>query len=223
MAGAAGWAYRGPMKISSSLLAAALGILSVVFVSGCAPGSQASKGAGEGAKYGAVGGAVAGAVSSLIFGGNVVQGAVAGGLTGAASGAAVGAMAGSAADKAAEERAAKTGQPDQNAAALRQRIGDKNYASVLMLAQCQHKNAISSAEETAAATQDRDERKYALIIEGLAAEESGDKALAASVYPKILKEDPTRGSVDKLRADTLETLIKVQGARRQHGLPATCS
>jgi Flp pilus assembly protein TadD len=190
---------------------------------GCAPGSQAEKGAGEGAKYGAVGGAVAGAVSALIFGGNPVQGAVAGGLTGAASGAAVGAMAGSAADKQAEQRAAQAGQETAQAKALREKIGDKNYTSLLMLAQCQHKNAIASADETIASTQDPKMKTYALMIQGLAAEESGDKALAASVYPKVIKEDPSRGSVDKLRADTLEGLIRVQAARRQHGLPPTCS
>src|SRR5262245_43696402 len=200
-----------------------LTILGLFPLWGCAPGSQAEKGAGQGAKYGAVGGAVGGAVSALIFGGNPIQGAVAGGLTGAASGAAVGAMAGSAADKQAEQRAAQTNQETAQAAAFRQKVGDKNYASVLMLAQCQHKSAIASAEETIASTQDPKMRSYALIIEALAAEESGDKALAASVYPKVLKEDPSRGSVDKLRADTLEGLIKVQAARRQHGLPPTCS
>jgi hypothetical protein len=198
-------------------------VVTLVLPAGCAPGSQAERGAGEGAKYGAVGGAVAGAVSALIFGGNPVQGAVAGGLTGAASGAAVGAMAGSAADKQAEQRAAQAGQESAQAAALRQKIGDKNYASLLMLAQCQHKNAIASTDETIAATQDPKMKTYALMIQGLAAEESGDKALAASVYPKVIKEDPSRGSVDKLRADTLEGLIRVQAARRQHGLPPTCS
>ena len=198
-------------------------ILSLFPLTGCAPGSQAEKGAGQGAKYGAVGGAVGGAVSALLFGGNVVQGAVAGGLTGAASGAAVGAMAGSAADKQAEQRTAQAGQESAQAAAMRQKIGDKNYASLLMLAQCQHKNAIASAEETFASTQDPQLKTYALLIEGLAAEESGDKALAASIYPRVLKEEPARGSVDKLRADTLEGLIKVQAARRQHGLPPTCS
>jgi hypothetical protein len=211
------------MKTSCRVLTTSIAIVALAWLSGCAPGSQAEKGAGQGAKYGAVGGAVGGAVSALIFGGNPVQGAVAGGLTGAASGAAVGAMAGSAQDNASKERAAKAAEPDANAAALRQRIGDKNYASVLMLAQCQHKDAIASAEETVAGTQDRNLRTYALIIEGLAAEESGDKALAASIYPRVLKEDPSRGSTDKLRADTLEGLIKVQAARRQHGLSPTCS
>ena len=202
----------------------ATAIVTLILPLGCAPGSQAEKGAGEGAKYGAVAGAVGGAVSALLFGGNVVQGAVAGGITGAASGAAVGGMAGSAADKQAEQqRAALAAQNQSQATAIRQKIGDKNYTSLLMLAQCQHKNAIASAEETIASTQDPKLKTYALIIEGLAAEESGDKVLASSVYPRVLKEDPSRGSVDKLRADTLEGLIKVQAARRQHGLPPTCS
>ena len=169
---------------------------------GCAPDSQASKQAGQGAGVGAVGGAVAGAVSSLLWGGNVVEGAVKGGITGAATGAAVGGMSGAMADNAAKEKAAAPAKPDPKAAELRQRIGDKNYASALLLAQCKHRDAIASAEETLSATQDRQQRTYALLIQGVAAEESGDKALAASVYPKIVQEDPSRGSVDNLRADT---------------------
>ena len=46
-----------------------------------------------------------------------------------------------------------------------------------------------------------------------AAEESGDKALASSVYSKM------GGGADKARADALEGVIKVQAARREHGLP----
>lgn len=165
---------------------------------------------------GAVGGAVAGAVSSLLFGGNVVQGAVAGGVTGAAAGAATGAMAGSMADKAAEERAAKGAAGDPRVADLRKRIGDRNYASALLLAQCRHKDAIDSAGDTLAASQDPAERSYALLIQSISAEESGDKAFAASVYSKM------GANPDKARADTLEGVIKVQAARRQHGMPATC-
>ena len=192
----------------------------VVIVSGCAPGSEAGRQAGEGAKYGAVGGAVAGAVSAAIFGGNIAQGAAAGAVTGAASGAAVGAVAGSAADK---QKAATAPAPAAKTASLRERIGDRNYASALLLAQCKHKDAIASAEETYAGTQDRDQRVYALDIQAVAAEESGDKAFAASVYPRIQKEDPSRGNEEKLRADALQAVIKVQAARRQAGLPPTCS
>ena len=196
------------------LLAAILAIL--IFVAGCAADSQASKQAGQGAAMGAVGGAVAGAVGSLLWGGNVVEGAVKGGIVGGASGAAVGAVSGSAADNAAKERAAKPPAPDPKNAELRKRIGDKNWASALLLAQCRHEDAIASAADTLATSQDPSERSYALLIQGIAAEESGDKALAASVYPKM------GGSVDKARADALEGVIKVQAARREHGLPPTC-
>jgi hypothetical protein len=189
----------------------ALAVIAVA--AGCAADSQASKQAGQGAGMGAVGGAVAGAVGSLLWGGNVVEGAVKGGITGAATGAAVGAVSGSVADNAAKERAAKPAAPDPRNAELRKRIGDKNYASALLLAQCKHKDAIASAADTLVASQNPDERSYALLIQGIAAEESGDKALAASVYSKM------GGSVDKARADALEGVIKVQAARREHGLP----
>jgi hypothetical protein len=207
-----------PMKTYQTV-AVPLAIVAVIFIPGCAPDSQASKEAGRGAAYGAVGGAVAGAVSSLIFGGNPLQGAVAGGLTGAASGAAVGAMAGAEADRAAARPVAE----DPKLAALRQKIGDANYASAMLLAQCQHKRAIESAQETFAATQDPQQKTFALAIQAVAAEESGDKALAASTYPKIVQLDPSRGSADKLRADALEGVIRVQAARKQHGLPPTCT
>lgn len=175
--------------------------------------------AGEGAKYGAVGGAVAGAVSALIFGGNPLQGAVAGGITGAASGAATGAMAGAQRDEAR----AKPIAGDPKLAALRQRIGDTNYAAAMQLAQCQHRGAIATAQDAVVKTQDPQQKTAGLAIQALAAEESGDKAMASSLYPKIIELDPSRGSADKLRADALEALMRVQAARRDHGLPPTCS
>jgi hypothetical protein len=188
-------------------------IILAIAVSGCS--SSAQKGAGQGATLGAVGGAVAGAVGSLIFGGNVAQGAMSGAAIGAASGAATGAVAGSMADSAAKEKASKPAAADPE---LRKRIGDRNYASSLLLAQCKHKDAIASAQETAAATQDSNERAFALLLQGVAAEESGDKALTASLYPQIAKQNG--GTVDKARADTLEGVLKVQATRREHGMPA---
>ena len=187
-------------------------VLVAVVAGGCS--SSAQKGAGQGATLGAVGGAVAGAVSSLIFGGNVAQGAAAGAAIGAASGAATGAVAGSMADSAAKQQAAKPAAADPE---LRKRIGDRNYASALLLAQCKHKDAIASAQDTVSATQDTNERAFALLLQGVAAEESGDKALTASLYPQIAKQNG--GTVDKARADTLEGVIKVQAARREHGMP----
>jgi hypothetical protein len=204
------------------LLAIFLALSAVIAASGCASDSQAGKAAGQGATMGAVGGAVAGAVGSLLWGGNVMEGAAKGAVVGAASGAATGAVAGSMADSAAKEKAAMPAKPDPKTAEFRQRIGDRNYASALLLAQCKHRDAIASADETLVATQDRQQRTYAMLIQAVAAEEAGDKALASSIYPKIVQEDASRGSAEKLRADTLEGVMKVQAARREHGLPPTC-
>jgi hypothetical protein len=204
------------------LLAIFFALGAVLAASGCASDSQAGRAAGQGATMGAVGGAVAGAVGSLLWGGNVAEGAAKGAVVGAASGAATGAVAGSTADSAAKEKAAMPPKPDPKTAELRQRIGDRNYASALLLAQCKHRDAIASADETLAATQDRQQRTYAMLIQAVAAEESGDKALASSIYPKIVQEDASRGSAEKLRADTLEGVMKVQAARSEHGLPPTC-
>lgn len=195
--------------------------LAVFAASGCASDSAASKGAGQGATMGMVGGAVAGAVGSLLWGGNPVEGAVKGGVVGAAAGAASGAVSGSMADSA-KENAPKPKPVAADQAALRKKMGDRNYATTVLLTQCRHKDAIASAQETLGASQDKDERVYALLIQGIAAEESGDKALASSVYPKVVQEDPARGSVDKVRADALEGVMRVQTTRRQHGLPPTC-
>jgi hypothetical protein len=203
--------------------------LGAVFVAaGCASDSQASKQAGKGAALGGVGGTVAGAVAGLLSGGNVVQGAVKGGIAGAASGAAVGGVAGSMADNQNKQNAGtkpppKTPDSEAKMAQLRQQIGDRNYATTLLVAQCRHRDAIASAQDTLAATQDPKERAYAMLIQGIAAEESGDKALAASIYPKIVQEDPSRGSVDKVRADALEGVMKVQTIRKDHGLAPVCT
>jgi hypothetical protein len=202
------------MKITLPLLVAI-----ALALPGCAPESESQRMAGEGAKYGAVGGAVAGAVSALIFGGNPLQGAVAGGIVGASSGAATGAMAGAQADA----KKAKPIAADPKLVALRQKIGDTNYAAAMQLAQCQHRGAIATAQDGVAKAQDPQQRMAGLAIQALAAEESGDKAFAGTVYPKIIEQDPSRGSVDKLRADALEAVIRVQAARREHGLPPTCN
>ncbi len=137
---------------------------------------------------------------------------------GAASGAAVGAVSGSMADSAAKEKADKAAEADPRLQELRKRIGDRNYASTLLLAQCRHQDAIASARDTLASAKDTSERDYALLLQGISAEESGDKALTASLYPEIAKAKGV--SVDKVRADALEGVIKVQGIRREHGLPA---
>lgn len=203
--------------------AIALVLCAALLLNGCAGGTQAEKGAGEGAKYGAVGGAVAGAVSALIFGGNPLEGAVSGAIVGAASGAATGAMAGSQADAAAKAQAAKPIAGDPKLAALRQKLGETNYTALMLLAQCQHRTAIVTAQDAVDAAKDPQQKTYGMIIQALAAEESGDKATAGDLYPKIVALDPARGSPDKLRGDALEGLMRVQAARKEYGLPATCA
>ena len=190
-----------------------------VVLSGCSTSAQ--EGAGKGATMGMVGGAVAGAVGSLLWGGNVVEGAAKGAAVGAASGAATGAVSGSMKDSAKKnEPKPKPAAVDQ--AELRRKMGDRNYATTVLLTQCRHQDAIASAQDTLAASKSKDERVYALLIQGIAAEESGNKALASSAYSKIVQEDPARGSVDKVRADALEGVMKVQATRRDHGLSPLC-
>ena len=190
-----------------------------VVLSGCSTSAQ--EGAGKGATMGMVGGAVAGAVGSLLWGGNVVEGAAKGAAVGAASGAATGAVSGSMRDSAKKnEPKPKPAAVDQ--AELRKKMGDRNYATTVLLTQCRHQDAIASAQDTLAASQSKDERVYALLIQGIAAEESGNKALASTAYSKIVQEDPARGSVDKVRADALEGVMKVQATRRDHGLSPLC-
>ena len=83
--------------------------------------------------------------------------------------------------------------------------------------------AIGGVSGAMAAAQDPKERAYALLIQSIAAEETGDKALAASLYPKIVQEDASRGNVDKVRADALEGVMKVQSIRKTHGLAPICA
>jgi hypothetical protein len=222
---------RGRITVSTAVI-----ILSLIFITalgsllaGCATDSQAGKQAGRGAGLGAVGGAVAGAVSSLLWGGNVVEGAVKGSITGAATGAAVGAVSGAAADSekkkmetAAQPKPQKA-ELDAKLVALEKEIGRKNFEAARLLADCKHGQAIGAAVEAYAGTQNSKQRSYALMIQAIAAEELGDKALASSLYPRIVQEDPSLGTKEKARAETLEGVMKIQKIRKDYGLPPICS
>ncbi len=197
----------------------ALGLcLAGVALSGCAPGSQASEGAASGAKTGAVGGAVAGAVASIFWGGDFVENVVASAVIGTAAGAATGGMSGAEQDKKIAEKRALS----ERDMALADKLGPDNFEAAKELARCRHKTAIGKARTAYGTAPDVERRKYALAIEAVAAEESGDTATAAKVYPLYASIDPARPSVDKLRADALAALLKVQQVRQEHGLPATC-
>jgi hypothetical protein len=189
-----------------------------VATTGCAPGSQASEGASRGAKTGAVGGAVAGAVGSIFWGGNALENIAASAVIGAASGAAMGGMSGSEEDR---EIAAKREMSERDMA-LQQKLGNDNFEAAKELARCKHRTAIGKARTAYGRAADLERRKYALMIEAVAAEESGDTETANKVYPLYASIDPAQPSVDKVRADALAALLKVQQVRQEHGLPATC-
>lgn len=209
----------------SFVFAMALGL----FLAGCAADSQAGKQAGRGAALGGVGGAVGGAVSSLLWGGNIVEGAVKGGISGAATGAAVGGVSGAMADSEAKQKEARAQaepkpiESDPRFAQLEEKIGKENFEAAKLLAGCKHGQAIGAAVEAYAGTQDPKQRAYALLIQAIAAEEMGDKDLAASLYPRIVQAAPSIGTVEKARAEALEGVMKIQRIRQDHGLPPLCS
>jgi hypothetical protein len=185
--------------------------------------------AAEGAKSGAVGGAVAGAVLG-VFTGNVGGSMVAGAAASAAAGAAVGGMTPKEPQAAAPASAQGQGTSVSNdpkllerQQALEKEIGPANFDAARMLALCRHDSAIELARNayTTADTQER--RGYALMIEAVAAEEKGDTAGAATVYPRLLDVDPGIGSVDKARNAALSGILKVQQVRKDYGRSPTCS
>ena len=184
--------------------------------------------AAEGAKSGAVGGAVAGAVLG-VFTGNVGASMVAGAAASAAAGAAVGGMTPKAPQGAAPAPvqspvSSAPADPElvERQQALERKIGPANFDAARMLALCRHNSAIELAQNayTTADTQER--RGCALMLEAVAAEEKGDAATAAAVYPRLVEVDPGIGSTDKARSAALSGVLKVQQVRKDYGRPPTC-
>lgn len=206
----------------------------VVALTGCASDSATGRKAASGAALGTVGGAVAGAVGSLLWGGNPISGALKGGVTGAASGAAVGAVSGAVADSRAkkpetppqESPALQTAEEkiaaDPEFAELERKVGKDNYRAALLLAGCKHLEAMDAAGKAYSTATDSDQRAYALMVQAIAAEESGNKGLASSLYPRIVREDPKLGTAEKARAEALEGVFRVQALRQDHGLSPVC-
>ncbi len=208
------------MPFPSHRTAAALMLIAVVALSGCAAGSLASEGAASGAKSGALGGAVAGAVGSIFWGGNVVENMAVGLAVGAASGAAMGGAAGHEADKEIE---AKRNMSEADAA-LAAKLGPANFEAAVQLAKCKHKTAIGKARTAYGTTEDPELQRYALFIEAIANEEMGDTEAAQKVYPLLARTYPDgSGTAEKARADTLAGILKVQQVRQEHGAKPTCS
>jgi hypothetical protein len=201
-------------------------------VAGCSAGSK--EGASRGATTGAVGGVVAGAVGSIFWGGDVVNNALRAGAVGAASGAAVGAMNGAERDARQSSPApAPATTPPTSAGQqgglspanqqLKDRMGDLNFAAGEELARCRHLGAISRAERAFASETDPQRRSYALLIQAMAAEESGNTAKASAVYAQWGQFDPARADPATARNEALDGLLKLQRVRQDTGLPPLCT
>ncbi len=152
-----------------------------------------------------------------------------GGITGATSSAissATGVVAGVIED--GDSKAVKTGQikdistKQKELAELEARIGKSNYEATLLLADCNHRRAIEVANGAFGESKDSTQRTYALLLQAMAAEEMGDKTMAASFYPKMIQEGPQYRNIDQARSDALEGVLKIQHLRRDHGLPPLC-
>ena len=200
---------------------AAVGALLAFLVYGCA-GTYAA----EGAKQGAVAGAVAGAVGSIFWGGNALENAAIGAVTTAAAGAAVGAMnkkPTEPAPPAADSGSTKDQDLVKKDRELEARIGSENYEAARLLARCQHDRAIDEARKAYAAVDTDERRAYALMIEAIAAEEKGDAATAAAVYPRLVQLAPAQGPAEKAHSEALSGILKVQQARKAHGFDPLCA
>jgi hypothetical protein len=141
---------------------------------------------------------------------------------GAASGAATGAVSGAMADSKVKEQEAKEQQKQQQVAELKKRIGDQNFEAANLLAHCKHRQAIGAAQKAYSSTQIPEQRLFALYIQAVAAEESGDRELASSVYARAVQDDPSRGPVEKIKVQCLEGVMKAQKVRKDYGLPPLC-
>lgn len=220
---------RSSMPTFFSVFAALCFVVAVV---GCSTSSK--EGASRGAKSGAVGGLVAGAVGSIFWGGDAVNNALRAGAVGAASGAAVGAMNGSERGKSqpapqppappgTSPAAGQTADLSDSDKALKARVGDLNFSAGEELARCRHVSAINRAEKAFASETDPQRKSYALLIDAMAAEESGNTGKADAVYAKWAQFDPTRADTARLRNEALEGLLKVQKIRQDHGMPVLCT
>jgi hypothetical protein len=176
---------------------------------------------------------VAGAVGSIFWGGDGLNNALRSAAVGAASGAAVGAVNGADQDKrrptpapqptTQSPSAGGTASLSASDKALKAQIGDLNFAAGEELAHCRHVSAISRAERAFAGETDPKRRGYALLIQAMAAEESGNAGKASAVYAQWGKFDPARADAAKARNEAFEGLLKVQKIRQEHALPPLCT
>jgi hypothetical protein len=122
------------------------------------------------------------------------------------------------ADSKAKDQQAKQKQLEE----LKEKIGDQNFEAANLLAHCKHRQAIGAAQKAYSSTQNPEQRLFALYIQAVAAEESGDRDMASSVYAQAIKDDPSKGPVEKMKVQCLEGVMKAQKVRKDFGLPPLC-
>lgn len=186
----------------------------------CSTGAQ--QGAERGAKTGAVGGLVAGAVGSIFWGGDAVNNALRSAAVGATSGAAVGAMHGAERDKTPAPAPAAQKAPIHDVE-MKARVGAINFAASEELARCRHVGAIARAEQAFKVETDPKRRNYAMLIQAMAAEESGNTAKAADIYTRWGQFDPAHADRQKGRSEALDGILKLQKIRQEQGLSPLCT
>ena len=202
------------------VLAAAVLLSVLIALSGCAGDSAASRGAQQGAATGAVSGAVGSMVGALVFGGNVAEAGMRGAVVGGATGATAGAMIGAGQDKAADERRAEA-QRDE-AAELREEIGDDAFNGVVALAECKYAVAMANAD-VAQQSKNRDFRLAGLWVETLVLADQQRESEARERFPDIIRADRKVKDNEQAEAMMRDAMSSLGDIRRDNGLPVVCS
>ena len=184
---------------------------------GCSTATK--EGAVSGGIMGFVGGAAVGAVDALLFGGghNILENAGKAAVLGAAGGAATGATAAHMSEKKAQKSADPMAPDSAATEKLRKKYGDVNFQAAVQLVQCQHKSAMATAERGFEQADNMERKIFALTILSAAQTEIGQAVEAEKTFSRMILIDSTR-TMDKARADSLQTLLKVQSIRKQQGI-----
>jgi len=202
------------------MLLVAISGLSAISLYGCASDSAAARGAQRGASTGAISGAVGSMVGALVFGGDVVDAGVRGAVVGGATGATAGAMIGAGQDRAAEERRVATQQDE--AAELREEIGDDAFNGVVALAECKYPVALANAG-VAQESKNRDFRLAGLWVETLVLADQRRESEARERFPAIVELDRKFKKPEDAEAMMRDAMTRLGEIRRENGLPVVCS
>ena len=106
---------------------------------------------------------------------------------------------------------------------LKGRVIKRTPTHVLVDVGFKKEGAISRAERAFASETDPQRRSYALLIQAMAAEESGNTTKASAVYAQWGQFDPARADPAEARNQALDGLLKLQRIRQDTGLPPLCT